>query len=69
MPQDRLEIINQQGSFYRNHFRQLLKLGYGLLGLCFCLTLYIFYQYITTPIPSYFATTIDGRMIEIFPQS
>jgi hypothetical protein len=69
MPQDRLEIINQQGPFYRNHFRQLLKVAYILVVICFGLALYIFYQYITTPTPSYFATTIDGRMIEIFPES
>jgi hypothetical protein len=69
MPQDRLEIINQQGPFYRNNFRLLLNVGYVLLGICFCLVIYIFYQYITTPPPSYFATTIDGRMIEIFPES
>lgn len=68
MPQDRLEIINQQGQFYKNNFRQLLKVAYALIGLCFCLTLFILYQYITKPPPHYFATTLDGRMIEIFPK-
>lgn len=68
MPQDRLEIINQQGQFYRNNFRLLLNVAYILIGLCFCLLLFILYQHITQPPPYYFASTMDGRIIEISPK-
>lgn len=68
MPQDRLELINQQGAFYKNNFRLLLKIAYGAIGLCIFLTLFIWYQYLTKPRPHYFATTIDGQLEEIFPR-
>jgi hypothetical protein len=68
MPQGRLEAINQQGAFYKNNFRLLLNVAYVLIGLCALLTLFIWYQYLTKPAPHYFATTIDGRLVEIFPK-
>lgn len=67
MPIDRQTFIAEQSQFYRDGYRRLFVLvflllivGFGLLGI-------IIYQHINRPIPKYFATTSDGRLIEIKP--
>jgi intracellular multiplication protein IcmL len=69
MPQDRLAIIAQNNQFYRNNFRRLLMFIFILLILAYALLGIIVYQHISRPIPQYFVTTSDGRLIEIKPLS
>ncbi len=69
MPQDKLAIIAQETQFYRNNFRRLLTFIFILLILAFVLLGVVVYQHITRPIPQYFVTTSDGRLIEIKPAS
>jgi intracellular multiplication protein IcmL len=64
---DRLELVAEQNLFYRNNYRKLLKVSAGIVLLNFILLSIIFYEYYTRPIPKYFATTNDGRLIEISP--
>lgn len=68
MPQDYRDSIDQQGQFYRNQFRQLLRIAYVWVTICLCLILFILYQFFSTPAPPYFATTINGKMIKMVAQ-
>lgn len=67
MPADRVAIVNKHSQFYRNNFRRLLTVMFILLGVGYILLGLIIYQYYTRPEPHYFATTSDGRLIEIQP--
>lgn len=64
---DRLNLVDEQGLFYRNNFRRLLKFVYVLIFFSAALLGIILYQLFTTPTPQYFVTTSDGRLIEIKP--
>jgi hypothetical protein len=64
---DHLALVDQQGQFYRNNFRRLLKFSFFLIFIAFCLVGYILYQQISLPAAKFFVTTTDGRLIEIKP--
>ncbi len=65
MPVNRAAIIEQQSNFYRNGFRKLIVAVLVLMVLAYILLGVMIYQHITRPIPQYFVTTSDGRLIEI----
>jgi intracellular multiplication protein IcmL len=67
MPLDRLALIGEQSQFYRNNYRRLLYFVLFLIIVAFILLGVIVYQHMTRPVPKYFATTSDGRLIEIQP--
>jgi len=67
MPQSRLDLVDKQGEFYRNNFRRLIKITYIFIIVIFLLLAFIFYQFFTTLPPKYFATTQDGRLVEVIP--
>ena len=69
MPKSELEQLDERPQFYRRGFRNLLRVAYILTAVIFVLLLISFYQFFTTPTPNFFATTQDGRLIEIFPIS
>lgn len=64
---DKLLNIKQQPRFFQINFRRLLNLSYVLLGIIFLLLMLAYYQHIAKPKPHYFATTSDGRLVEITP--
>lgn len=65
--ENRLEAIIQQPWFSRVNFNRLITLSYLLSFIIFLLLGTIYYQYFTRPAPHYFATTSDGRLIELTP--
>lgn len=69
MPINRKEFIAGQAVFYRNGYRRLATLGVVLSIIMILLIAIILYQYFNRPPIKYFATTSDGRLIEIFPAS
>lgn len=62
-------IIAKDSQFYRNNFRRLLTFIFVLLVIAYILLGVVVYQHVTRPIPQYFVTTSDGRLIEIKPLS
>lgn len=67
MPVNRQAIIAGLSLFYRDGFRRLLTFSFVMVILIFGLLGLIFYQNHTRPTVKYFATTSDGRLIEIVP--
>jgi len=65
MPLDRSALVGEQTQFYRNNYRRLLHFVLFLNLVAFILLGVIVYQHMTRPIPKYFATTSDGRLVEI----
>lgn len=64
-----LERVTLRNNFYRDNYHRLMIVCIGLLGICFCLIFWVFYESINRPAPQYFATTFDGRLIPIIPLS
>ena len=65
----REEYINENATFYIAGYRKLINFLFILLVIVFLLLAFIIYQDITRPPPTYFVTTLDGRLIEIEPIS
>ncbi len=69
VPQDRQKIIAGQSQFHRNNFRRLITYLFILIILAYVLLATVVYLQVTQPLPKFFVTTSDGRLIEIQPQS
>jgi hypothetical protein len=55
-------------SFYKNSYRLLSFITVFLLIVAGITLTIVFYSKVTRPTPAYFATTSDGRLIEIAPK-
>jgi hypothetical protein len=64
---NRDQYILEHTDFYLKSFRRLLGISLILMALVLIMIAFILYQNFTRPQPKYFATTIDGRLIEIKP--
>ena len=59
------ELIIKRNDFYQRNFRRMLKIVFALLLMFILLLSFVFYQDRTLkPMPRYFPTTPDGRLIE-----
>lgn len=65
MPKEHIYKIAKTLNFYRNSFRTLNRIGILLLFIVVGLLSYTIYQITSVPTPNYFATTSDGRLIEL----
>jgi hypothetical protein len=54
--------------FTRNSFRRYLYIAIILILLNCCFIAYLYINLMTEPAPEYFATTSDGRIINISPR-
>lgn len=68
MPKQHIVKIANSLHFFRNSLRGLDIIGIILLFIVIGLLCYASYQIMSVPEPSYFATTSDGRIIQIFPR-
>ena len=57
--------IEADTQFYRKNYRRLLKVTFILLVIGYLFDAGALYQHLLRPVPKYFATTSDGRLIEI----
>lgn len=64
-----LELIVLRNNFYRDNYRRLMLVCLGLIGLTGALTYWGLYERSHQPLPQYFATTYDGKLIPIIPLS
>ena len=67
MPLNRAALVAEQSQFYRNNYRRLLLIAFIFLIIAYGMLAIVIFQHVTRPIPQYFVTTIDGRLIEIKP--
>ena len=68
MAQDHIFALAKTLRFYRNNLRTLDIFGILLLFIVIGLVTYAIYQIQTVPKPAYFATTSDGRLIQLYPE-
>ena len=66
---NRDQYILEHTDFYLKAFRRLLRAAIFLIVIVIALIALILYQNATRPVIRYFATTIDGRLIEIHPET
>lgn len=64
-----LELVVLRNNFYRDHYRQLMIICLGLISLSVCLLFWGFYERTHKPLPQYFATTYDGKLLPVIPLS
>lgn len=69
MADDAVELVRLRNNFYRDNYRRLVGCVMVLLVIVVMLVGTIFYQIANRPTPRYFATTIDGRIMPLFPLS
>lgn len=64
-----LELVVLRNNFYRDNYRRLMLVCLGLICLTGALMYWGFYERSNQPLPQYFATTYDGKLIPIIPLS
>lgn len=67
MAKDYLYVITNNILFYRNKLRLLNRLGIILLFIVIGFVAYSIYRISSIQEPAYFATTSDGRLINLTP--
>lgn len=69
MVDDAAELVRLRNNFYRDNYRRLVLSLMFLLFIIIFLAGVVFYQIYNRPEPKYFATTTDGRIMQLFPLS
>jgi intracellular multiplication protein IcmL len=69
MVDDAVELIRLRNDFYRDNYRRLVIAVVFLLIIVATLISVVFYQIYNRPEPKYFASTVDGRIMQLFPLS
>jgi len=69
MVDDAVELVRLRNNFYRDNYRRLVSALLFLLVIIIISVGIIFYQITHRPEPRYFATTVDGRIMPLFPLS
>jgi intracellular multiplication protein IcmL len=69
MVDDAVELVRLRNNFYRDNYRRLVGSLMVLLVVIVSLVGVVFYQIINRPEPKYFATTVDGRIMQLFSLS
>src|SRR5579872_6794221 len=62
-----LELVVLRNNFYRDNYRRLMLVCLGLILLVAGLGYWAFYERVNQPLPKYFATTYDGKLISLVP--
>lgn len=69
MVDDAVELVRLRNNFYRDNYRRLVSSMLILLVIIVILVGTILYQITNRPEPRYFATTVDGRIMPLYPLS
>jgi intracellular multiplication protein IcmL len=67
--EDALEVVKLRNNFYRDSYRKVLAAILLLVVANLILGGVIFYMETHRPIPEYFATTAEGKIIPLYPLS
>lgn len=69
MVDDAVELVRLRNNFYRDNYRRVVIALLGLLVIVSVLIGTVVYQITNRPEPRYFATTVDGRIMPLYPLS
>jgi len=69
MAEDASEVIKLRNNFYRDNYKRVVSSVLFLLIINVSLVGVVFYQIANRPEPQYFATSVDGRVIPLYPLS
>ena len=69
MVDEAAELVRLRNNFYRDNYRRLVTALLLLLIMIIFLVGIVYYQISHRPEPRYFATTVDGRIMQLFPLS
>lgn len=69
MVDDAVEMVRLRNNFYRDNYRRLVGALLVSLVVVILLICVILYQVMNPPQSKYFATTVDGRIMQLFPLS
>jgi intracellular multiplication protein IcmL len=67
MADDALVAVKLRNDFYRDNYRRIVLSIFFLLFIIFAQTGVIYYLLTHRPLPVYFATTNNGRVMRILP--
>lgn len=67
MSDDALELVRMRNNFYRDNYRRALAALLLMILINLLLAAGIVYQIMNRPQPQYFATTADGKLIQLSP--
>jgi len=67
MSNDLIELVKSRKSFYRDHYHSISTLLILVLVLLVICNLLIVYVYIQRPLPDFYATSMDGKLIQLTP--
>ena len=62
-----LELVMLRNNFYRDNYRRLMMVCLGLIAMVGALGYWGWYERTHQPLPKYFATTYDGKLIALVP--
>lgn len=68
-PEDAVALVMARNHFYRDSHHLLVILCFLLICLIAAMTGFIYLQHINRPTPTYFATTPDGKLIDLVPRN
>lgn len=68
MLKDFIESHSHDVLFVRNSFRRYVYVALFLIAINCCLVIFLYFNLLTIPKAQNFATTSDGRIIDIFPE-
>jgi intracellular multiplication protein IcmL len=67
MSDDLIELVKNRKSFYRDHYHRMSALLIAVLISIILCNFIILYLYIAWPLPDFYATSMDGKLILLKP--
>lgn len=66
---DDREFVYYRNNFYRDNYRRLILICFMLVSIIIGLIAFAFYLHSSRPVPSFYATTYDGKLIRLTPMN
>ncbi len=67
MSNDLIELVKQRKNFYRDHYHGMSTFLIVVLFFIFLFNLFILYLYIIRPVPDFYASSMDGKLVQLMP--
>lgn len=67
MSNELIEVVKSRKSFYRDSYHSMSTLLIGVLILIVLCNLLIVYLFMMRPQPDFYATSMDGKLIQLTP--
>lgn len=66
---EHLDLIKTRKYFYRDYYRRAANALWVALALIIVLSLLVIYFYIERPLPTFYATSSNGKLVALTPLS